>query len=172
MRNAGAAIALHDILIFLDADTLVPPGLLLKIAQTMTDPTCAGGAVDTLYRPKSFLLRVYLRVWRVIGLLGGMAQGACQFCRRNVFQDLGGYDETQYMGEDVDFYWRLKRLARQRGLRTSFIRELQVIPSPRRFDRWPVWRCLIWTNPFLVLALRHRKAAWGGWFRRSASITR
>jgi GT2 family glycosyltransferase len=93
-----------------------------------------------------------------------MAQGACQFCRRNVFLELGGFDETQYMGEDVDFYWRLKRLARQRGLRTSFIRELQVIPSPRRFDRWPVWRCLVWTNPFLTLALRHRKAAWRGWY--------
>jgi len=165
VRNAGAAIAMNDVLIFLDADTLVPPELLLMIARAMTDPTCAGGSVDILHRPISPLLRAYLRFWRVLGLFCGMAQGACQFCRRSVFQELGGYDETQYMGEDVDFYWRLRRLARQRGLRTSFVRELQVIPSPRRFDRWPLWRTLIWTFPPLVFALRHRRAAWAGWYR-------
>ena len=165
VRNAGAAIALHDVLVFLDADTLIPPELLLSIARAMTDPTCAGGAVDTVHQPNSLLLRAYFRSWRVLGLIGGMAQGACQFCRRSVFQELGGYDETQYMGEDVDFYWRLKWLARQRGLRTSFIRELRVIPSPRRFDRWPLWRTLIWTNPPLVFALRRRRTAWEGWYR-------
>ena len=165
VRNVGAAIALHDVLIFLDADTLVPPELLLRIAQAMTDPTCAGGAVDAVHQANSLLLRAYLRFWRVLGLIGGMAQGACQFCRRSVFQELGGYDETQYMGEDVDFYWRLKQLARQRGLRTSFVRELQVIPSPRRWNRWPLWRTLIWTNPPLIFALRHRRAAWVGWHR-------
>jgi len=165
VRNAGAAIALHDVLVFLDADTLVPPELLLRIGRAMTDPGCAGGAVDAVHRPKGLLMRAYLKFWRVLGLLGGMAQGACQFCRRSVFQELGDYDETQYMGEDVDFYWRLKWLARQRGLRTSFIREIQVRPSPRRFDRWPLWRTLIWTNPLLAFALRRRRAAWVDWYR-------
>jgi glycosyltransferase involved in cell wall biosynthesis len=165
VRNAGAAIALHDVLIFLDADTLVPPELLLTIARAMRDPTCAGGSVDLLLLPNSLLVRAYLGFWRVLGLIGGMAQGACQFCRKSVFQELGGYDETWYMGEDVDFYWRLKRLARHRGLRTSFIRELQVIPSPRRFNRWPLWRTLIWTNPLVAFALRHRRAAWVGWYK-------
>jgi hypothetical protein len=69
------------------------------------------------------------------------------------------------MGEDVDFYWRLKQLARQRGLRTSFIREFQVIPSPRRFDRWPIWRTLIWTFPLITFSLRHSRTAWVGWYK-------
>jgi glycosyltransferase involved in cell wall biosynthesis len=164
VRNAGAAIAQHGLLIFLDADTLVPPALLLKIGRAMTDPVCVGGAVDCLHRANGFVMRAYLKFWRVFGLLCRTAQGGCQFCRRSVFQELGGYDETWYMGEDVDFYWRLKRLARQRGLRTSFIRELQVVPSPRRWDRWPVWRALIWTSPPVTFALRHRRSAWKGWY--------
>ncbi len=135
VRNVGAAAALHDVLIFLDADTLVPPELLLHVAQAMVDPRCAGGAIDAVHQPDRILLQVYLQMWRVLGIIGGMAQGACQFCRRSVFGELGGYDETWYMGEDVDFYWRLKRLARRRGLRVSFIREIQVVPSPRRFER-------------------------------------
>jgi glycosyltransferase involved in cell wall biosynthesis len=165
VRNAGAAAAACDVLVFLDADTLVPPGLLLRIARTMADPACAGGAVDAVHRPSSGLVRAYLKLWRILGLAGGMAQGACQFCRKSVFQELGGYDETQHVGEDVDFYWRLKRLARQRRLRIAFIGDLQVIPSPRRFDAWPLWRTLVWTNPLWVFAFRHRRAMWVGWYR-------
>ena len=161
MRNAGAAVARHDVLIFLDANTLVSPKLLSRIAQT-TDPRCIGGAVDCRHDAARVVLRVYLALWRALGLIGGMAQGACQFCRKDVFRELGGYDETWYMGEDVEFYGRLKQLARQRGLRTAAIRDLQVIPSPRRWNRWPLWRTLIWTSPVITFALKRRKGAWSG----------
>ena len=164
VRNSGAAAARHAILVFLDADTLVPPELLLRIARAMNDPRCVGGSVDISHRPVSRILRAYLTFWRVVGLLVGMAQGACQFCRKSAFDELGGYDETWYMGEDVDFYWRLKRLARRRRLRVTFIGELQVVPSPRRFDQWPIWRTLVWTFPPLLFVLKRNKAAWGGWY--------
>ncbi len=166
VRNTGAAIALHDVLIFLDADTLIPPELLLRIAQTMTDSTCVGGAVDCIHQSSRLIIQVYLKFWRAIGLLGGMAQGACQFCRKSAFQELGGYDETWYLGEDVDFYWRLKRLARKHNLKISFINELRVLPSPRRWNIWPVWRILILTSPLYNFVFRHRSAAWAGWYRK------
>jgi hypothetical protein len=82
-----------------------------------------------------------------------------------VFDDLGGYAETHYMGEDVDFYWRLARLAARRGLTTTMIRSVRVVPSARRYDGWAVWRTLIWTNPLIILALRRHRAAWSGWYR-------
>jgi glycosyltransferase involved in cell wall biosynthesis len=164
VRNSGTAMAAHDVLVFLDADTRVPPELLARISRTMADPGCAGGAVDMRHHARRLTVRADLGAWRFLGLLGGMAQGACQFCRRSILDELGGYDETQYMGEDVDFCWRLRRLARRRGLSTSYVRDLPVLPSPRRFDRWPLWRILVWTNPVLVLALRRRKAAWAGWY--------
>ena len=96
-----------------------------------------------------------------------MAQGACQFCRRDVFAELGGYDETMYMGEDVDFFWRLRALARRRGSMTCIIRDLPVVPSARRFNTWPLWRTLALTNPLLVLTLRRRRSAWAGWYDRA-----
>jgi glycosyltransferase involved in cell wall biosynthesis len=162
VRNAGTANARYEVFVFLDADTLIPPELLLRISRVMTDPACIGGAVDCLHKANS----LYLRFWRLLGIISGMAQGACQFCRRNVFEELGGYDEKWYMGEDVEFWWRLKRLAQKRGLRTSLIRELQVIPSPRRWDRWPCWRTLIWTSPLVTFAFRRRITAWDGWYRK------
>lgn len=164
VRNTGAQAADHDVLVFLDADTLVPPDLLLRIAQAMREPACAGGAPDAVYHPARFVMRVYLGFWRVIGLVAGMAMGACQFCRRDIFGALGGYDETWFMGEDVDFIWRLRAFARRRGLQTCSLRDVQVVPSSRRWDKWPVWRTLVLTNPFLMLVLRRRRSSWNGWY--------
>lgn len=165
VRNTGARAAHHDILIFVDADTLVPPSLLVRIGEAMADRRCLGGAVDAAYHPERALLEVYLRSWRAMAAIAHMAQGASQFCRRDVFFELGGYDETFYMGEDVDFYWRLRTLARRRKLRTCVIRDIQVVPSARRFDRWPLWRTLVWTNPLVVWALRRRRSWWAGWYQ-------
>ena len=61
VRNAGTAAAPHDVLIFLDADTLVPADLLLTIAQEMADAECAGGAVDAVQQASSIVLRGYFR---------------------------------------------------------------------------------------------------------------
>jgi hypothetical protein len=94
-----------------------------------------------------------------------MAQGATQFCRRDSFMALKGYDETLFMGEDVDFYWRLRRFATPQNARVVFIKDLKVVPSTRRFDQWQLWRILLWTNPLVVLMFRRRKSCWEGWYR-------
>lgn len=163
-RNTGARMAGGEVLFFLDADTLVPPSVLSRVATVMSDPFCFGGGVDVQHLPSRASVRLYLGFWRVVGRLGGMAQGAAQFWRREEFFQHGGYDETIYMGEDVDFYWRMKRAARKQGRKISYISDVQVVPSPRRFDRWPLWRTLVWTNPVLVVLLRHHKRPWRGWY--------
>jgi glycosyltransferase involved in cell wall biosynthesis len=164
VRNAGANAAAGDLLIFLDADTLIPEVALSRIVQAMQDRACLGGAVDIDYRPARTSIRVYLRLWRLIGLTLGMAQGALQFCRRDAFWTLRGYDETIYMGEDVDFYGRLNKLAKGRGQHLRFLRDIQVVASCRRFDQWPTLRTLIKTNPFYIALFRKRQSAWGGWY--------
>ena len=93
-----------------------------------------------------------------------MAQGAAQFCRERASEDIGGYDEQVWIGEDVDFYWSLKRLAKRSNGSTRFIREPRVRPSSRRFDSWPLWRVLIWTSPLFIVLLRRWKRVWSGWY--------
>lgn len=164
VRNRGAAAAGGDALVFLDADTLIPVELLPRIHQIMAEPRCAGGAVDTDYQPKKRSVRAYLGLWRILGKALGMAQGAAQFCRRDAFTAVGGYDESILMGEDVDFYWRLKRHARGSGGQVRFIDELRVAPSCRRFDQWSLWRTLVWTNPLVIAPLRRVRSAWRAWY--------
>jgi glycosyltransferase involved in cell wall biosynthesis len=165
VRNAGARAALSDLLVFVDADTLVSEAMLGRILEVMDDPDCLGGAVDIDYQPARAVIRIYLRIWRLIGLAFGMAQGAVQFCRREAFLLLDGYDESLYMGEDVDFYWRLRRLARSRVQHVCFIRDVRAVPSCRRFDQWPISRTLIETNPIYIAVFRKRASAWRGWYR-------
>ncbi len=163
-RNAGARLAEEGVLVFVDADVIVPPVLFDDICDAMIDSDCIGGAVDVDYGPRRISMRVYLRAWRVLARLTGMAQGATQFCRRNVFEQVGGYDEGAWIGEDVDFYWNLRKFAKARGRTVRFIRHTRVRASARRFDKWPIWKTLVLTNPLFIAVFRRRKRFWGDWY--------
>jgi len=163
-RNAGASAATGDVLVFLDADTLVPERFFSRITEVMRDSQCLGGSPDIKHVSKRRWVRGYLALWRCVGRIAGMAQGAAQFCRRDAFASVGGYDERLFMGEDVDFYWRLRKFAKRRGSYLRFISDLQLRPSPRRFDQWPAWRILVWTNPLFMWLFRRRRSAWRGWY--------
>lgn len=165
-RNTGACYADGDVLVFIDADVIVPPTLLEEIYVAMSDPACIGGGVDVNYQPKRTFIRLYLRAWRVLSHFFEMVQGATQFCRTSVFEQVGGYDETAWIGEDVDFYWGLKRLSKKTKGSVRLVRNPQVQPSSRRFDRWPVWKTLIWTNPLFITLFRRKKAVWSDWYSR------
>ena len=162
-RNTGARHAEGDVLVFVDADVFMPHTLLDAVHAAMSDPTCVGGAVDVEYRPRRMSIRVYLRAWRLLGNLLGMAQGATQFCRRSVFEQVGGYDERAWIGEDVDFFWDLRKFAKRTNREVRLIRSPRVRPSSRRFEKWPVRKTLVWTNPLFVALFRRRKAVWSGW---------
>lgn len=164
VRNAGARASRGDVLVFVDADTATPPELLFHIAQAMGDPTCTGGAVDVVFEPGRLVLRAYLRLWRWAGAISGAALGACQFCRRDAFEAVGGYDETIYVGEDTEFMWRLRRAARGAGGTTRFLRDIRVVASSRRWDSWPLWRTLVMTHPLVVFPFWRRRAVWRGWY--------
>ena len=163
-RNTGARLAAGDVLVFIDADVIVAHDLLHTIHLEMGDPKCIGGGVDVDYRPRRLAVRLYLGAWRVFSRATGMVQGAAQFCRRCIFEQTGGYDESVWMGEDVDFYWKLKGLAKSTGRTVRFVREPRVRPSSRRFDRWPIWKIIVWTNPLVIALFRRWKRAWAGWY--------
>jgi glycosyltransferase involved in cell wall biosynthesis len=166
-RNAGAARATARVLIFVDADTVVPRDFLGEVCRTMDDSRCVAGAMDAAYRPQRRSMQLYLAGWRLFGRLTRMAQGAAQFCLRDAFVAVHGYDEGLFMGEDVDFFWRLERYAKTTGCFTRIRRDTRVVPSTRRFDRWPLWRVLLMTNPVVILLLRRRRSAWSGWYERA-----
>jgi glycosyltransferase involved in cell wall biosynthesis len=134
-RNAGAHAARGRLLVFIDADATYDDVLLERIDHTMKDERCAGGAADGPYEPANKrLVRWYLAFWRIIGRILRMSQGTVQFCRDEAFRAIGGYAPGQYMGEDVDFIWRLRRQAKRNGQRVVILTGVGVRQSARRFD--------------------------------------
>ena len=80
-RNAGARRASGDVLVFVDADVIVPPEFLIRIHAAMGDPACIGGGVETTWRARRLSVRLYLGAWWLLVRLTGMVLGAAQFAR-------------------------------------------------------------------------------------------
>lgn len=168
VRNAGGSAATGGVLIFIDADSRVPETLFKKIAAEMRDPQCFGGAVAVEYgRFKRWWMRFYSLGWAFWGKVFNMKQGAAQFCRKEVFDKLGGYDERIFLGEDIDFYWRLTALAKREGGSLSFIELPKVVTSTRRFDKMSIWKTLLLTNPLYILLNSRRASSWKDWYENA-----
>ena len=166
VRNTGAEAATGDVLVFIDADSIVRPGIFEKIVEAASDERCLGGSAAIEYEPipHRTLIRWFIKLYPILGNWMKMRGGALQFCRPDVFRDLEGFDSTIYVGEDIDFGWRLDRLARDRHARTSFIEDPKVLTSSRRWNRMGVVRLLFFTHPFVVLTVWRVRSFWSDWY--------
>jgi glycosyltransferase involved in cell wall biosynthesis len=168
VRNTGAKNSTGDVLIFVDADTLVPGTLFQKIAAVMEDEKCFGGAVAVEYEDfRRRWMKFYLAGWKFWGKFFNMAQGAAQFCRKSVFEELKGYDQTIFMGEDVEFYWRLSKYARRKESYLHFVEHPTVRTSARRFDKMSLWKTLLLTHPVFIRLTWRKKSFWKDWYEKA-----
>jgi glycosyltransferase involved in cell wall biosynthesis len=168
VRNTGAENSTGDVLIFIDADTLVPETLLQKIAQEMKNEKCFGGAVSVKYaESRRKWMKFYLSGWQFWGRVFNMKQGAAQFCRKSVFAKIQGYDPSIFMGEDIDFYWRLFKFTKQNDGYLYFVENPKVTTSSRKFDRLSLWKTLFLTHPVFIYLARRKKNFWKDWYEKA-----
>lgn len=109
--NRGAQAAQGDMLLFLHADTWLEPGARTQIEECLAQPHNLGGAflqrIDSsgmIYRSLEWGNAARVR-W-----LGRPFGDQGIFCRRDTFQELGGFPEVPIM-EDVLFMKRFRRVA-------------------------------------------------------------
>lgn len=141
--NAGASHAHGEILFFLHADTIAPPGTLRLIADTLRDPAVTSGAFRLRFDRQSPVLWLYERCtalpWPAI-CFGDRGL----FVRRAVFDEVGGYPEVPVF-EDLEL---VRTLHRRGGFR--FL-PAPLVTSARRFDavgtiRQQLRNTLLWTR--------------------------
>lgn len=134
--NLGARHARAEIIVFLHADTILPPTGIDRIVNVLQGPTIAGGAFQRRYASPSKLLRITCLLALCRNLLIGWHLGdQAMFVRRSVFFQLGGFREVDQF-EDLDFSRRLKRFGRIVTL-TPW-----VTSSARRFNEGAARRTL------------------------------
>jgi len=127
--NAGAAAVTGDVLLFLHADTLLPPTAPDDIQAALAEPGIVGGRFDARLDCDRGLFWIICRMMSLRSRLTGIATGdQAIFVRRSVFEKLGGFPDIPIM-EDVAFSKRLKRAGRMAALRSC------VVTSRRRWER-------------------------------------
>jgi rSAM/selenodomain-associated transferase 2 len=110
--NAGARAARGDTLLFLHADTRLPPDAAGAIARALSDPGVVGGRFDVRFTNDGWPFRMIATFMNWRSRLTRIATGdQAIFVRRAAFDALGGYPDLPLM-EDVELCRRLKRLGR------------------------------------------------------------
>jgi glycosyltransferase involved in cell wall biosynthesis len=148
-RNLGARMARGELLLFLDADTLLEPMALRVIAESFTESFAAGtvhGRPDAsrlayrlIYGLKNFLHR-----WSLHPGSSGVI-----LCWKEHFVSVGGFDEALQVRENSELLKRLLRFGSYK-----YVADASATTSMRRYDRCGLTRVVwlwfrLWVESFL-----------------------
>ena len=135
-RNQGASCANGDILVFVDADTELPPYMLERFAELMKNDGVVGGSCKKVPEGGDVLNRL---IYELVNLsvffspyfrVGG-AHGNCMFIRRSVFNEVGGFNPKIKIAEEQEFVRSAMRFGK-----FIFLLDMCVLESPRRIREW------------------------------------
>ncbi len=173
-RNQGLRLAKGNYILILDIDTIVQPGAIHALLDSMDHDPSAGLAAAKLVDPDGnlqYTCRHFPTAWGKLGRqLPAMFQndwlkdeelrawdhrssryvgyviGACQLIRRQAMEQIGLYDEHIFYGpEDVDYCLRMW----QAGWRVLYNPQAVITHFERRITRKSPWR-----NPLFWIHLK------------------
>jgi len=140
-RNQAAATAEGDILVFIDADTLLAPDVIEKIVKDFENPDVT--LVFPKYLPKREILEIEGRMVQMPRRIDTFwfslenfirkyveryAGGMCMACEAKTFREISGFNKALKVCEDIEMSYRL----RKRGY-VVCDHEIVVYPSARRY---------------------------------------
>lgn len=135
-RNAGAAAARGNILVFVDADTLIDAAVILAVVATIRDGAVGGGVGVRFDEPIPAYVKVAAPVFAWLMRHARVAYGCFLFCTRRAFDAAGGFDERLFASEEVALSQALKRQGPFTILRNT------VLTSGRKFRTYTLLEML------------------------------
>jgi glycosyltransferase involved in cell wall biosynthesis len=135
-RNAGAREAAGEILVFVDADTIITASTLRATLAALGAGAVAGGASLRLDGRIPWHGRLLLWLVRAGMRLARLAAGCYLFCTRAAFEAAGGFDERLFASEEI----ALSRALARQG-RVVILRET-VLSSGRKLRTHSGWEIL------------------------------
>ena len=90
----------------MDADTILPLLTFQNAIQLLSEgETGAGGALIRLdsHRQRIFAGIFLPFVWNLFSRISGFFAGCFVFCRKDLFEKVGGFPESYYAGEEIMF---------------------------------------------------------------------
>ncbi|MBW3572964.1 MAG: TIGR04283 family arsenosugar biosynthesis glycosyltransferase [Gemmatimonadetes bacterium] len=136
-QNAGADAATGGVLLFLHADTVLPPGADERVVDGLTSSGRGWGRFDVRLSGRHPALRMVERMMNLRSRLTGIATGdQAIFARRDWFHRAGGFPLIPLM-EDVALCTLLRRMGPPLCLRE------RVLTSSRRWEARGVLRTVL-----------------------------
>lgn len=131
-RNAGAAGATGDWLIFVDADSHPSAGLFANVAEVIQQGRVLAGGSTVAIAERYLVPRMAVGGWNLLSRFRRWAAGSFIFCEANAFREIGGFSTELFVSEEIDFSKRLQKLARQRGKRMTILHRHPIVTSVRK----------------------------------------
>jgi len=147
VRNVGFRRARGDIVVFVDADTVVPAATLRAALDTLAEGAVGGGARLRFEGQPTPGARLLAALANLIARLRHWSAGCFIFVRRSALPPGDPFDERYYAGEEIIFSDRMKKIGRY------VILPEYVLTSDRKVARFGSWR-ILWALIRLALAGR------------------
>jgi glycosyltransferase involved in cell wall biosynthesis len=151
-RNAGARASTGEMLVFVDADTIITPRILHAAVEAMRGGAVGGGA-SAHFEPSTppwAHRAIAMAAW--ILRRARWAAGCFFFARREPFERVGGFDERYFASEEIHTSRALKRLG------TFVILDDSVLTSGRKAHHYSMLRSLwLMTGSMRPGALKRRE---------------
>ncbi len=144
IRNAGVREAKGEIIVTIDADSLMTKYSLCEIKFLLDSGNYVGGGTNPKFDRMSVGIAfssayVAMNLIPIMMKNGGYLSGAMFWLYKRDFDVIGGFDETLVSLEDMDFAVRLKKLGDKRGQKYGTLKRSYILTSSRKFDEFGDW---------------------------------
>ena len=160
-RNAGAAKANGDWLLFVDADSYPSIELLRDTVAAIGNGRCLAGGATVAFETRDPLMWFWIALWNRLSRTMRWAAGSYIFCETTAFREIGGFSPELYAAEEIDLSRRLKHLARKRGREVVILHRQPLRTSDRKARLYSVREHFAFLLKFLLHGrhtLRNRDA--------------
>jgi glycosyltransferase involved in cell wall biosynthesis len=157
IRNTGIKIAQGEMIVTIDADSLMHENFITKAWTHLISNRYIGGGVYILPNRWSLGIALSLILLLPFFWFWGISAG-CFFARREDWLAVKGFDENLFSAEDLDLAKRLKAYGKTQNKKFANLASTPITTSMRKFDRFGDWYALL--HPIMLLKLlRGKKSA-------------
>lgn len=133
-RNNGAAVAQGELLLFLDADTILQEHFLIAAVNEFKIKNLGGAAFYVRFNPNRFIYSIYSLTINTVAYLrqfySPIGIGAGILVSREKHNSIRGFDTSLFLAEDYDYCKRLSEIGK-----FKMIKSIKLLYSSRRLEK-------------------------------------